>query len=465
MSDLGKKKREFPSSIVILFIILAVVGLLTYVLPAGNFTKITDPVTGVERVDAEGFVFTDRTPVNPFQFFVCMVEGFIDGANIIFLIIFGYFWVFAVVGSGAFTAAINQILGSKVKDSKLIIPVCMLIFALAGSTYGEFETVYGLIPIFVGLAIALGYDAVVGVCMCYVGVAVGFASATTNPFTIGIAQGIAELPLFSGLGFRWIVFVVFVSVTILVTMRYAARVKADPTKSYVYGLDFSMFDFKKAAGDKKLTGRHKILLIGLVVSIGCIVFGSLKLGWYINEMSAVFLISGLISHIVAGKKPNEIGSALAQAAMEMAGAIVVVGFSRGILMILRAGNIIDTVIYGLYLPMKNAPSALVAELMLVAGNIINFFIPSGSGQAASTMPILIPLGDLMRVNRQITVLAYQFGDGYSNMLWPTSCAIMCGIARLPLDRWYKFIIKLFGIIFVLQVIFIAIASVINLGPF
>jgi uncharacterized ion transporter superfamily protein YfcC len=248
-------------------------------------------------------------------------------------------------------------------------------------------------------------------------------------------------------------------------MRYALRVKADPTKSYVYGLDYSMFDFKKIEGNEKLTTRHKILLAGLVVSVGSIVFGSLKLGWYINEMSAVFLISGLISHIVAGKKPNEIGSALAKAAAEMAGAIVVVGFSRGILMILRSGNIIDTVIYGLYLPMKNAPSALVAELMLVAGNIINFFIPSGSGQATSTMPILIPLGDLMHVNRQITILAYQFGDGYSNMLWPTSCAIMCGIARLPLDRWYKFIFRLFGIIFIFQVIFIAIASFINLGPF
>jgi uncharacterized ion transporter superfamily protein YfcC len=460
-----QKKREFPNSVVILFIILAVAGVLTYVLPAGNFAKITDPVTGVERVDAENFTFTERTPVNPFRFFVCIVSGFINGADIIFLIIFGYFWVFAVVGSGAFTTAINQLLGSKIKDSKLIIPVCMLIFALAGSTYGEFETIYGLIPIFVGLAIALGYDAIVGVCMSYVGVAVGFASATTNPFTIGVAQGIAELPLFSGLGFRWIVFAVFVSVTIVITMRYAARIKVDPSKSYVHGLDYSMFDFKRIEGNEKLTIRHKVLLIGLVVSIGCIVFGSLKLGWYINEMSAVFLISGLISHIVSGKKPNEIGNALVKAAVEMAGAIVIVGFSRGILMVLRSGNIIDTVIYGLYLPMKNASSILVAELMLVAGNIINFFIPSGSGQAASTMPILIPLGDLMGINRQITVLAYQFGDGYSNMLWPTSCAIMCGIARLPLDRWYKFIIKLFAVVFILQVGFIAVAAAINLGPF
>jgi uncharacterized ion transporter superfamily protein YfcC len=466
MGDLGKKKGfEFPNSILILFIIVVAMGLLTYLLPAGHFGKIVDPVSGVERVDADTFEFSARTPVSPFRFFVAVAEGFIEAGNVIFLIIFAYFWVFSVVGSGAFSAAINNLLGSKAKDSKIIIPISIIIFALAGSTYGEYETVYGLLPIFIAIAIALGYDAIVGICMSFVGVAVGFASATTNPFTIGVAQAIAELPIFSGLAFRWVIWVVFVTATIIFTMRYAARVKADPAKSVVYGLDFSAFDVKNYDTGEKLTTKHKVLLLGMVVTVASIVVGSLKLGWYINEMSGVFLISGIVTQLIARKRLNEIGNSLATAAAEMAAAVIVVGLSRTILVVLRSGNIIDTVIYGLYLPIKSAPTWLVSELMLVACTIVNFFIPSGSGAAAATMPILIPLGDLMSINRQITVLAYQFGDGYSNIIWPTVCAIVCGIAKVPFGKWFSFAIKLFGILFVLQVIVMAVASIINYGPF
>lgn len=214
-----KKKFQFPSSPLMLFSIIVLVTLLTYVVPAGQYSYVLDKATGYEVVDGDSFTYMEQSPVNPFRMFVAIKEGFLDGAQIIFLILFGYFWVYSVMQTGAFTAMINSLLKGRAKDSKLFIPIVMLVFALAGSTYGEFETVYGLIPIFVALSIALGYDALVGMCMSGMAVAVGFASATTNPFTIGIAQTFGQLPMFSGLSYRWIIFVVFYLVAVALVMR------------------------------------------------------------------------------------------------------------------------------------------------------------------------------------------------------------------------------------------------------
>ena len=462
-----KKKIKFPSSVVMLFIIICFVVVATWVVPAGQFDMTTNPDSGMEMVDAGSFHFEKQNPVNPFRLFVSIQEGFINGAQIIFLILFGYFWVYSILQTGAFTAMIKKILGSRLKDSKLFIPVVMTVFALAGSTYGEFETVYGLVPIFVALAIALGYDALVGMCMCGMAVAVGFASATTNPFTIGIAQSFAELPLFSGLRLRWIVFFVFVAITVAWVMIYANRVKKDPSKSLVADGDYSAFkldlDNEEA---QEFTATHKILMLGMVVTIGLIVFGSLQLNWYINEMSGMFLISGLVSSIIARKGPEQIAQNLITSCSEMTVAMIVVGMSRTILVIMENGVIIHSIIYYMNQLMQGLPAWATSEMMLIVQNSLNFFIPSGSGQAAAIMPIMIPLADLASVNRQVAVLAYQFGDGFSNLLWPTgACAILCGIAKIPMGKWYKFFLPCFAIIFVVQSAFMIIATAIGYGPF
>ncbi len=442
-----------------LFWIIVVVAVCTYIVPAGQYQYIeTEAGT---MVDPESFQYVDQSPVNPFRLFVAIQAGFIDGAQVIFLILFGYFWVYSVLQTGAFTAMINKLLSSKAKDSKLFVPICMIVFALAGSTYGEMETVYGLIPIFVALAIALGYDALVGMCMSGMAVAVGFASATTNPFTIGIAQSYAELPMFSGLLYRWIIFFVFVGVSIIFVMRYANKIKKDPTKSLLYGMDFSAFKVDTES-HTEFTTKHKILMLGMVVTVATIVYGSLQLDWYINEMAGVFIISGIISSIIGGKGPEGIASDLIASISEMTVAVVVVGLSRCILVIMSEGMIIDSVIHGMSTLQDGLPTWATSEMMLVVQNLLNFFIPSGSGQAAAIMPIMTPLADLTGVNRQIAVLAYQFGDGYSNLIWPTAaCAIMCGIAKIPMGKWYRFFLPLFGIMFILESFFVIFATVIN----
>ena len=455
-----KKKFQFPSSTLMLFGIIVIVAICTYIVPAGQYAYVVNDA-GTSVVDGSSFQYVDQSPVSPFRLFVAIQKGFINGAQIIFLILFGYFWVYSVMQTGAFSAMINSLLRGRAKNSKLFIPIIMLVFALAGSTYGEFETVYGLIPIFVALAIALGYDALVGICMSGMAVAVGFASATTNPFTIGIAQALGDLPIFSGLWYRWVAFVVFVGLSIFFVMRYANKIKKDPTKSLLYGQDYSAFQIEKN-DDVKFTTRHKILMLGMVVTVATIVFGSLKLGWYIDEMSGVFIISGIISSIIGGKRPEGIAKDLITSISEMTVAMVVVGMSRAILVIMQDGVIIDTVIHGMNSMMDGLPTWATAEMMLVVQNILNFFIPSGSGQAAAIMPIMIPLADLSELNRQIAVLAYQFGDGFSNLLWPTgACAIMCGIAKIPMGKWYRFFLPIFGVLFVAQSAFVILATFIN----
>lgn len=462
MADLQKKRKfSLPSTPVLLFLIIVVVMICTYIIPAGVYDRFVDEVSGYTVVDPSSYHRVDQSPVNPFQMFVMMAGAFDAVSNIIFLIAFGFFWVYSVMQSGALTSAINKLLNSKARDSKLFIPICMLIFAIAGSTYGEMETVYGLVPIFVALAIALGYDAIVGLCMCFVGVATGFASATTNAFTIGVAQSIAELKIFSGLGFRWIIFVLQYALMTALCMRYAAKVKADPTKSYVYGVDFSSFQLERQE-KVDFTTKQKIILLTMPLTIAAIVYGSLKLGFWINEMSAVFVISALVVSIIAGFKPEQIKDNLLTAFKEMAIGMVVVGLARGILVIMQNGVIIDTVVHALSSVMNGLGRLGSAVAMLIAQNIINFFIPSGSGQATAIMPIMVPLGDLAGVSRQVTVLAYQFGDGYSNMLWPT-CAVatMCGIGKIPLEKWYKFFLPVYGCCFLLQVVLIIVATLIG----
>ena len=462
MSELEKKKKfSLPSTPVLLFLIIVVIMILTYVIPAGTYERVLDEASGRNVVDPSSFQYVEQSPVNPWKMFVSIPDAFVEVGNIIFLIAFGFFWVYSVMQSGALTSAINKLLGSKAKDSKLFIPICMFIFAIAGSTYGELETVYGLVPIFVALAIALGYDAIVGLCMCFVGVATGFASATTNAFTIGVAQSIAELPIFSGLVYRWIIFFVQYAVMTFMVMRYANKVKKNPEASYVKDCDFSSFELERVE-NVEFTAKQKVILISMIFTVATIVYGSLKLGFWINEMSAVFIISALIISIIAGFKPEQIKDNLLTAFKEMAIGMVVVGLARAILIIMQNGVIIDTVVHGLASVTAGLGRMGSAIGMLVAQNIINFFIPSGSGQATAIMPIMVPLGDLAGVTRQVTVLAYQFGDGYSNMLWPTcSVATMCGIGKIPLDRWYKFFIPVYAVCFCVQVILLIIAVMIG----
>jgi uncharacterized ion transporter superfamily protein YfcC len=332
------------------------------------------------------------------------------------------------------TGALHSFIGFllRVLEGKeiIIIPVFMYLFALGGSVFGMYEETFGFIPLFVGLAIAMGYDAIVGMCMVSLGVAMGFAAAFMNPFTVGLAQKFAELPLFSGMGYRLICWFVIVTMSILWTMRYARKVKKDPTQSLVYGLDMG----ELALDHNELINKHfhprdKTILAMVVFMVGLLIWGVIKKGWYFNELAGIFLIMGILAGTLAGWGPSKIAATLLEGAREIVFGALVIGLSRGILIVMREGNIIDTVIYGLSQPLAAFPSWVAAEGMLFVQTLINFFIPSGSGQAATTMPIMAPLADLLNIKRQVAVLAFQFGDPLprtSAARLPTPC-----FKRLP----------------------------------
>lgn len=452
-----KKKFKIPHTFAILFYFLVLIMVMTWVVPAGSFERVMDEANDVETVVPGTFAFTgEQSPVNPLELFFCIQKGFVESASVIFLVIFAYFCVYTVTKTQSLHAAIGALLKKVGNNEHLLIPIFTVIFALAGSTYGEWDTIYGLIPIFVGVCIAIGYDAMVGLAVTGMAVGVGFASATTNPFTIGIAQSIAGIPLFSGLALRVVVFIVFVGTATWWTMRYAKKIRKNPDASYVKGIDMGSLKIDRSELDKaEFTGKRKFTMLFLFLTIAVIVFGSLKLGWYIDEMSGVFLCSGLLVSLFWRMKPNEIVENFMGAAREILMGAMIVGLSRSILVVLEEGNIIDTIIYALYVPLQHLPSWVSAEGMLLLQNIMNLFIPSGSGQAAAVMPLMTPLSDLTGVSRQVAVLAYQFGDGYSNLFWPTGGIIVMGtIARVPLNKWYKFFAPLFGMMLVLEVIFI-----------
>jgi len=458
-----KRKSRIPHTFVLLFSLIVLAAIGTYVLPAGQFDRMTDPVTHKTIVVPGTYHQVDPSPVGFFDVFISVQKGMIDASTVVFFVFIVYASFYTVLKTGALHSFIGFLLRVLEGKEIIIIPVFMYLFALGGSVFGMFEETFGFIPLFVGLAIAMGYDAIVGMCMVSLGVAMGFAAAFMNPFTVGLAQKFAELPLFSGMGYRLICWFVIVTMAVLWTIRYAIKIKKDPTKSLVYGLDMG----ELALDHNELINKHfhprdKAILAMVVFMVGLLIWGVIKKGWYFNELAGIFLIMGILAGTLAGWGPNKIAVTFLEGAREIVFGALVIGLSRGILIVMREGNIIDTVIYGLSQPLSAFPSWVAAEGMLFVQTLINFFIPSGSGQAATTMPIMAPLADLLNIKRQVAVLAYQFGDGFSNVLWPTTLLpVICSIAKVPIDRWWRFFVPFFLLLLPVQMIFIAIAVAIG----
>lgn len=339
----------------------------------------------------------------------------------------------------------------------------MIVFGICGSTFGMYEEVYGLLPAFIGIAIAMGYDGLVGGATVVLGVVTGFAAATLNPFTIGIAQGIAGLPIGSGVWYRIICLVLFEALAIWYVMRYAHRVKKDPSRSIVRDVHFNVDEGMTSEKMEKLpfTGRHKLIMLVFACTIGLLVYGTTQFGWYLSELSALFIIAMFVVGLLGGFGPSEICRKFVEAASEILFGAVVIGVARSLVVVMNEGNIIDSLVYYMSSALTDVPNGIAAVGMVIVQNILNFFIPSGSGQAAVSMPIMANLADSIGMHRQIAVLAFQFGDGFSNMFWPTVIATECGIMGIPLQKWYKFAWPLFIMMFALQVVLIVVATMIG----
>lgn len=322
-------------------------------------------------------------------------------------------------------------------------------------------------PLVIPIILALEYDAMTGVAVCILGLMIGFAIGPTNIYTIGIADAIAELPMFSGFGFRFIAYCVFVAVTLVYILIYAEKVKKDPSKSLVADIDISDLKYDYSGEkDKKLSSSQIISLLILAATFVVVVYGMLKLKWRINDMSAAFLLSGIAAGLISRMKVGDIANYFIAGAKGAIGGAMIVGVARGVQWILEQGGLIDPIIFHLSNLLKNLPPLGSAIGIFIVVCLLNGLIASGSAKAVALMPIIIPLADLVGLTRQTTILAYQFGDGLTNEFWFTygTLLIFLSYGKVPLSRWYKFLMPLFMILLVLAVAFLFIAVKIGYGP-
>lgn len=356
----------------------------------------------------------------------------------------------------------------KTKNKEIIfIPILTLIFALICTTQGV-NTFIGFAPIMVMMAIALGYDSIVGAGIILLGGAVGFSTGTLNVNTTIVAQEIAGLPPYSGIGYRAFCFVVFYIVTNIYLIKYATKIKKDPTLSPVYEID-QMRSFENEDSnqfDAPLDLRKGSIIFALFAVLGIIVYGGVKLGWGLKETGAMFMWLCVISGALAGFNPSKIAKFSVEGAKSMIGAALIIGLARTVSNILDAGKIMDTSVFFLTKSMNFVPYILRGPVMFLVNLAVNMFITSGSGQAAAIMPIFAPLADGIGLIRQVAVLAFNFGDGFCNYVLPTSTALMgiLGASDIPYDKWMSFMWKLFIIWIITGSALMVGAQLINLGP-
>lgn len=462
--------KKLPDTLIIVLTILLIFTALTWIIPAGQFERAE--VNGRELVVPGTYQEVERNPQGFFDFLKAPIEGFISATQIIafVLIVGGAFSI--VTRSGAIDAGLKKIIDlslQKPRYKKLMVALLIVLFSLAGATFGMSEEVLVFILITLPLAFSLGYDSITGVAIPFIGAGAGFAGAFTNPFTIGIAQGIAELPPFSGWEYRIVVWAIFTTVAVLFILRYINQLEKSPGKSPVYEIDRQR-DKKELeiSGEVNFNRRKKIILVAFAISLALLVYGVNTWDWYINEIAALFLGLGIFTAIVARMSTGIAADAFVNGAKDMIYAGLVIALSKGILVIATEGKIIDTVLFYLSGWVDGFHQGVAVELMFFVQSFLNFFLPSGSGQAALTMPIMAPLSDLLEISRQTAVLAFQFGDGISNLVIPTSGVTMgvLGISKIPYQKWLGWIWPLMVVLILLAMVFLLLPVVaFTWGPF
>lgn len=596
------KKTKIPHTYVIVFYIIVIAAILTWIVPAGEYQREDKIVNGVKRKvivndsfeyikgfelpdgslkpledenipdsllsefrrfegkefknkeafvkelkkavgheaasDYKSLIFENAAYSSPqtWQVFSALFDGFVDKADIIIfiLIIGGAFWIMndsrAIdIGIYSFLKLTRRL--DKIKFIRalgvenIIITLIMLMFSVFGATFGMSEETIAFIIIFVPLAISMGYDSIVGVCMCFVAAGLGFAGALLNPFTIGIAQGLSGLPLFSGIEYRFFCWIVINLVGISYVLRYAHKVKKNPKKSIMYERDeywrkkgnSDVEDIKyntpKSAwisyfillavmivysvllpmsdlqvGNSSATmpiipiltaifavssifflrkSVHFYILNLLMFTIFYLIVGVMGYGWYVTEIATLFFVMGIFAGMAMGYTPNKITKLFIDGVKDILSAAMVVGLAGGILVILQDGQIIDTLLYYISKSMSDFGRMASVSMMYLFQTIINVVIPSGSAKAALTMPMMSQFSDLIGVSRQATVMAFQFGDGFTNMITPTSGVLIgvISVAKIPYEKWVKWITPLIVILVLLGLLLLIPTVTMDLSGF
>jgi uncharacterized ion transporter superfamily protein YfcC len=474
------ERIRLPHVFVLLTFIVALAALSTYVVPSGRYERVKRSIEGRERtlvvpgtyaaipkaVTLEGMLLAppDPTasparPVSFTGFLSAIPRGMVESADIIFFIfiIGGAFGI--VQRTGTIHAGVGWLIDRLGHSGPLLTAVVMLALAAGGSTLGMGEEFIPLVPVFLLISARLGYDRLYGVAIVILGATVGFGAATTNPFTVNVAQGIAELPLNSGLPLRLAFFALAVPLGIVHVLRYGRRLARDPAASLVRAEPEPGVGSAAPAGRPRFDGRH-LAILGVTIAIfAAVLWGVQFRGWWMTDMAGGFLFMGIAAAAIARLSLPDAAAGFVRGMEEMVVAALVVGFARGVTVVLGDGQILDTLIHSAATTLGHWPPAASAGGMLLFQTTLNVLIPSGSGQATVTMPVMAPLADVLGLTRQTAVLAFQFGDGLSNIVIPTSGTLMAmlALARVPFATWLRFVLPLLMQLMALAAIFMLFA--------
>lgn len=456
LTEQKKKPKKPPHVLVILFCMILLTAVITYLVPAGQYERTVNE-DGREIVVNGTYEQAEANPIGFLDFFNALYDGMIQASGILFLL-FITGGVFGILGkTGAIENALNSVI-KKLKGKEIIlIPVLFSIFSLAGASFGLGSEAMVYIIILLPLLLRAGFDSIVAVAVPILGVGVGYSGGFLNPYNVGVAHGIVDLPLFSGMGVRIICWLILLVVAGTYLTLYARKVQKDPERSLVYFEDQNK-NFEEVEIDTRLTGRHILILIALAATFISLPFGIINYDWYFKEITGIFLLMGVVVGIISGMKPDEMATAFTNGCKDLMEGALAVSFAYTIVVILNDSNIIDTIVYGLSNLASQFPTSIAAVGMFFVQFLINLPVNSGSGQAALTMPIMAPIADLVGISRQTAVLAFQFGDGFTNAFYPTNGGLMAGIALAGISwlKWARFMIPLVIILFVTCAILVTI---------
>ena len=439
-----KKKWKTPHTFVILVAIIIIAAIATYLIPAGEFTRFKDAATGKTLVEAGSYHRIASNPLNPLLIPSAIYTGIVKSASTItfMLIIGGAFEV--ITSTGALTALCKKLTKTFSKHKYAVIPVFLTLFSIFGFTMGMSSEVMIFVPIGITLALFLGLDKVTGTAMIALGAAVGFTAGILNPFNVGVAQDIAELQLFSGMAYRIVILVILLAATSAYIIIYAKKVAANPEKSVIYGIQEDTEYTFEDVSDSISKSQIAVLVI-MAAGFGILIYGLSKKGWYFEEMSGLFIFMGIACGLVSGYGPSRIAKEFGNGAKGIVVGCLIIGIARTVEVILSDAKILDTIVYGIVNIVNVMPGSIKAVGMFICQSLINCVIVSGTGQAAVTMPLMVPVSDLVGISRQTAVLAFQLGDGFSNSVLPMSSSLMgyLAVSKIPYSKWLKFMMPLF----------------------
>jgi uncharacterized ion transporter superfamily protein YfcC len=440
---MSERRFKVPHTLVLLFAMVVAALVLSWVVPAGSFLREEVEPGQVQVIPGTFRETPEVERQSPLAVLTAIPKGFSAAHQIIFFV-FIIGGAFAVLrATGAIDAALGAVLRRMGKRPFLLVAAGVLVFAAGSATIGMAEEYLPFVPILIVLAAALRYDAVVAVGIIAVGMAIGYGVAVISPFTVLIAQDIAGLTPASGMGFRLVLAAVFLPIGIHHVWSYARRVERDPSRSLVADVPPPESVAGAAGADHApMTATHRWVLLATFAMLVLLVVGLSRWDWYLVEMGGLFVAMTLVIAAIARLSPDRTATEFGNGAAELTLTALLIGVARAIQVVLDEGGVVDTIVYGISLPLQALPGAASAVGMFFVQSLANLFIPSGSGQAFVTMPIMAPLADLVGVSRQVAVLAYQFGDGFTNILVPTN-PVLVGIlamAAIPYDRWLRFVL-------------------------